>query len=153
MEDLDLRQRIKGIRYVRILSVCLLCLLVSLLLILGIARQEKKTNGVEVLGGFVQSSDGGVSAAATEGFETWVLVQNPGESPVHVNLILNTDQGRMVLPALQNLEIPARGRKSFPLHDYVRTYHVSTLVQATDGEVVCERAMYWKDREGGHDSI
>ncbi|RJP30889.1 MAG: hypothetical protein C4536_09140 [Actinobacteria bacterium] len=26
-------------------------------------------------------------------------------------------------------------------------------MQATDGEVVCERAMYWKDREGGHDSI
>ena len=139
----------KGTRYVRILAICVFCILVALLLVLGIARQEQD-NGVEVRGGLVQNQ---AEAAAAGGFETWVLVQNPGEEPVHVDLILNTESGETVLPELQNLEIPAGGRRSFPLQAYVHTYHVSTLVQARDGEVVCERAMYWNDRVGGHDSI
>ncbi|MDI6830227.1 MAG: DUF5719 family protein, partial [Actinomycetota bacterium] len=95
-----------------------------------------------------------LAEGATAGeFETWVLVQNPGQEPVHVDLVLNTEQGRTELPELTDLEIPAGSRRTFPLHAYVHTYEVSTLVRARDGEVVCERAMYWNGRQGGHDSV
>ena len=156
MEVLSPEEREQGTKWVRILAVCVLCVLVALLLGLGLTRRDDRGEGVEVLGSLAINA--GVEGAATGGFETWVLVQNPGDEPVHVNLVLNTESGRTVLPELQNLEIPAGGRKSFPLHHYVSTYHVSTLVQATDGEVVCERAMYWTPpgqapRAGGHDSI
>ncbi len=86
------------------------------------------------------------------GFETWVLVQNPGSAAVTVNLRFHTDRGEIAYPTLQNVEVPARSRMTFPVHEYVRSYDVSTLVEAV-GEVVCERAEYWDGRQGGHDSI
>jgi len=89
------------------------------------------------------------------GFETWVLVQNPGSEPVHVDLLLQTDEGEQALPGLQGQEVPARGRRSFPLHDFISSWHVSTLVRTVEegAGVVCERAVYWKGRKGGSDSI
>ncbi len=155
MEGSHSEQRERGITWVRILGISVLCILVALLLILGITRPGNEDAGVEVLSGLVenQATHGSAVGADAGGFETWILVQNPGVRPVHVNLVLNTEYGRTVLSELQNLEIPAGSRRSFPLHEYVHTYHVSTMVQATDGEVVCERAMYWNNRKGGHDSI
>ena len=155
MEGSHSEQWERGITWVRILGISVLCILVALLLFLGITRQDNEDEGVEVLSGLVenQAAPGSAVGADAGGFETWILVQNPGVKPVHVNLVLNTEYGSTVLSELQNLEIPAGSRRSFPLHEYVHTYHVSTLVQATDGEVVCERAMYWNNRKGGHDSI
>ncbi len=60
------------------------------------------------------------------GFETYVLVQNPDVSAVHVSLRFQTDQGEQTFPALQNVEVPAQSRITFPVHDYVQTYNVST---------------------------
>jgi uncharacterized repeat protein (TIGR01451 family) len=91
--------------------------------------------------------------ATDGGFETWVLVQNPGGAAVHVDFTLNTDTGELLPPDLQGVEIPGFSRRSFNLGNYVTTFDVSTKVTSTDGEVICERAMYWGDREGGHDSI
>ena len=51
------------------------------------------------------------------------------------------------------MEIPAESRRSFSLGNWVTTYDVSTKVECTDGMVVCERAVYWGNRTGGHDSI
>jgi uncharacterized repeat protein (TIGR01451 family) len=87
------------------------------------------------------------------GFETWVLVQNPGALPVHVNLAIHTEGGEVLPAEMQDQEIPAMGRRSFPLHDFVQTFNASTLVECTDGMVVCERAVYWNGKQGGHDSI
>ncbi len=87
------------------------------------------------------------------GFETWVLVQNPGVTAVHVNLLFLTDQGEVAFPDLQNVEVAAESRVSFPVHSYLQAYDVSTVVESSDGEVVCERSVYWGDRTGGHDSI
>src|SRR4030042_4495711 len=117
----------RGIKWVRLLGVTVLCILIALLLILGLDRQRNRDEGVEVLPGLVENR------AVSGGFETWVLVQNPGDEPVHVNLVLNTEAGRMALPELQGLQVAAGGRRSIPLHDYVHTYHVATMVPATDG--------------------
>jgi len=100
-----------------------------------------------------------LAEGATEGgFETWVLVQNPGTSPVHVDFTLNTDIGEIKPTELQGIEIPAGSRVSFNIGNWVTTFDVSTRVAATDGNVICERAMYWTppgstQRVLGHDSI
>jgi hypothetical protein len=87
------------------------------------------------------------------GMETYVLVQNPGATPVHVNLKFQTDTGEQVIPALQDVEIAAASRSSFYVNDYVTTYNVSTKVEATDGQVICERSVYGGNRTWATDSI
>ncbi len=88
-----------------------------------------------------------------DGFETWVLVQNPSQTPVTVDLTLMTEAGPQNPTALTGVTIPANSRQSFNLADYVTTYEVSTLVASKGGGVVCERSMYGKDRTWGTCSI
>ena len=78
------------------------------------------------------------------GFETWVLVQNPGDAPAAVDMKLQTAEGERQGPADT---IPARTRRSYNLGDYVTSFDVSTTVTASAG-VVCERAVY-----GGSDRV
>nr|WP_303646227.1 DUF5719 family protein [Candidatus Solincola tengchongensis] len=91
------------------------------------------------------------------GFESYVLVQNPGGSPVHVDFTLNTGVGEVKPPELQHVEIGAGSRRTFNLGNYVKTTDVSTKVLCRDGRVICERAVYWRPSPGspwtvGHDS-
>jgi hypothetical protein len=86
-------------------------------------------------------------------FETWVLVQNPNEDQVSVDLTLMTSTGPQSPPGLQDFPIPANSRYSFNLGAYVVDYNVSTKVTSTGGNVICERAMYGNDRTWAHDSI
>lgn len=82
------------------------------------------------------------------GFETWILVQNPGEAPVDVDMRLQTEKGEVRGP---EDTVPPHSRRTYNLADYAVSYNVSTKVTATGG-VVCERAMYGNDREWGTDS-
>jgi hypothetical protein len=83
-------------------------------------------------------------------FETWVLVQNPGDTEVTVDLTFMTSTGPMSGP--QDFPIPANSRQSFNVNSYVTDYNVSTKVEAS-GDVICERAMYGGNRTWAHDSI
>jgi uncharacterized repeat protein (TIGR01451 family) len=113
-----------------------------------------REGGHDSIGVTVPASTWYLAEGCTDGgFETWVLVQNPGRQSVHVNISFQTSSGERVPEALQNVEIPAGSRRSFNVGAYVVDYHVSTKVECTDGEVICERAVYWGGREGGHDSI
>lgn len=87
------------------------------------------------------------------GMETWVLVQNPNDFPVSVDLTLMTGQGALNPPQLQGQLLNPQSRRSFPLHVYITTYDLSTLVKSYDGAVICERAMYGPGRVWAHDSI
>ncbi|MGQ9703899.1 MAG: 5'-nucleotidase C-terminal domain-containing protein [Actinomycetota bacterium] len=87
------------------------------------------------------------------GMETYILVQNPGDSPVHVDIAFHTGGGEVAPPELQDLEIPARSRRTFRANDYVTGYDVSTLVRCADGGVAVERAMYGSGWEWGHCSL
>jgi murein DD-endopeptidase MepM/ murein hydrolase activator NlpD len=101
----------------------------------------------------------GATAPATEwymaegatmpGFETWVLVENPGDADADVSLTFFTDKGLVDGP---RVKVAARSRSSFNIGDYVTTYNVSTKVTSDKG-VVCERAMYGTGRVWAHDSI
>ncbi|NPV59943.1 MAG: hypothetical protein HPY75_09795 [Actinobacteria bacterium] len=87
------------------------------------------------------------------GMETWVLVQNPNDSPVTVDLTLMTDKGPKNPPDMQDVYVPALSRISFNLNSEVTSFHVSTLVTSEGGNVVCERAMYGNGRTWAHNSI
>lgn len=87
------------------------------------------------------------------GMETFLLVQNPGPNPVHVNIKFQTGAGQQAPAELQNLEIGATSRRTFKVNDWVTDYDVSTFVEALDGELICERAMYGNGRSWAHDSI
>ena len=91
--------------------------------------------------------------ATDGGFETWVLVQNPGATDVHVNIKFQTDKEEIVPAALQGVTIPAKSRRSFLANSYVTNFNVSAKVEPIDGEVVSERAVYGPSKVWGHDSI
>ena len=83
-------------------------------------------------------------------FETWVLVQNPQSKPVLVGLFYDTPSGPVEGP---ELTLPANSRHTFNVADTLpNEYSVSTMVEASD-PVIAERAMYWNNRKGGHESV
>jgi murein DD-endopeptidase MepM/ murein hydrolase activator NlpD len=79
------------------------------------------------------------------GFETWVLVQNPGGRPADIALDFQTAEGVVAGP---RETVPPKTRRTYNLADYVVSFNVSTMVTADSG-VVCERAVYGNNREWG----
>jgi hypothetical protein len=88
-----------------------------------------------------------------EGFETWVLVQNPRDTAVSVDLTLLTSASEQKPEALTGVEIPAGSRRTFRLNDYLTDYNVSTLVTSTGAGVIAERAMYDTGRTWATESV
>jgi len=84
------------------------------------------------------------------GFETWVLVQNPGTTEANVQLTLMEPGGKVAGP---KLKIPANSRATVNLADTAPgQWSLSTMV-TSDQPVVAERAMYGNNRQWAHDSI
>ena len=83
------------------------------------------------------------------GFETWVLVQNPGTEPAHVNLTYQTATGPVAGPTAT---LDPNTRQTFDVGTTVQTWDVSTRIQS-DVPVVAERAMYGSGRKWAHDSF
>ncbi|NPV60840.1 MAG: hypothetical protein HPY75_14415, partial [Actinobacteria bacterium] len=94
-----------GRKAVCALAACTLLALVSFISLRASGLRRLTGEGAIVQGKTV-ASEGQRAAAAPGGFETWVLVQNPGEDTVRVDLALDTENGRVNLPELQDLEIP-----------------------------------------------
>ena len=84
------------------------------------------------------------------GFETWICLQNPGDTDATVDITYITDYGDVMGP---RLDLKAHTRQSVNVADSVPdTWSVSTVVKSNK-PVVAERAMYWNDKTGGHASI
>ncbi len=87
------------------------------------------------------------------GFETWVLVQNPGDAPAKVTLTFMTEGGEVPGPTQT---LAPNSRFSWNVGDTgVETYDVSTRV-TSDVPVIAERAMYFTYKDaipGGHASV
>ena len=94
--------------------------------------------------------------ATTGGFETWVLVQNPNDVPVDIDMRFQTASGPEQGPVDS---IPPRSRNTYRVNDWVETFDVSTKVTSTTPgkNIICERAVYWSppgsERILGTDSI
>ncbi len=98
----------------------------------------------------------GCTGASQQGcFETWVLVQNPGDTAANVRLYYQTPRGVEV--AGQEFTLTPHTRKTLNVADCLpNEFSVSTRV-ASDQPVIAERAMYWDTatcyRQCAHDSI
>ncbi|MBU1669563.1 MAG: S8 family serine peptidase [Actinobacteria bacterium] len=89
------------------------------------------------------------------GFETWILVQNPGVKPANVQLKYLTDHGEVVGP---HEELVPGSRWTVSAAATVPDMDgVSATIVASDFPVVTERAMYWSkngvDKQGGTGSV
>ncbi len=84
------------------------------------------------------------------GFDTWVLLQNPNAFKVTVNIrYMKPDGPQQRAP----LALPPSSRTTLHLNAEVYSSDVSTFVEAVEGEVVAERAMYWNGRQAGHAAV
>ncbi|MDY6793754.1 MAG: DUF5719 family protein [Actinomycetota bacterium] len=84
------------------------------------------------------------------GFETFVLVQNPNDDAVTVDLTAMTSEGPSLI--VDDWDMAGNSRNTFRLNDYVENNdNVSTKVTSS-GDVIAERAVYWNNKEGGHDA-
>ncbi len=112
---------------------------------------DNRTGGHDSLGVNVPSDTWYLAEGSTGGtFETWVLVQNPGNTDAKVTLTFQTPGGEQPGP---QAVLPARTRQTFNLGEVLPGVDsISTTVSA-DVPVVAERAMYWDNRTGGHDSL
>jgi subtilisin family serine protease len=82
-------------------------------------------------------------------FETWVLLLNPNPVPTLVQMRFLREDGSVVdHPEL----VPAMGRKSVYVNALFTTSGFATQVTA-DQPIVVERAMYFDNGQGGHDTV
>ncbi len=114
-------------------------------------QQTSRTWGHDSVGVPVGSTTWYLAEGSTNGgFETWVLVQNPGGSDAHVELTYMTPSGPVAGPTAI---VPATSRKTFFVADRVpNQWSVSTKVTSSV-PVIAERAMYGPGRQWGHDSV
>lgn len=84
------------------------------------------------------------------GFETWVLIQNPGSSGTTAQVTYMTPAGEVPGPSVT---LAPQSRVSINVADTVpNEWSVSTKVTANHS-IIVERSCYWNNRKGGHESI
>jgi len=82
-----------------------------------------------------------LAEGSTDGFDTFVLIQNPGTSTAEVTVTYMKSDASTVV---QEIDIPAESRHTINVANYVPNEAVSTKVESTnDVGVFVERAMYW----------
>ncbi len=82
------------------------------------------------------------------GFETWVLLENPGTEDATVKVTYNTGGGKQ---AGADKVVPAQSRATIDIAADGATdlWDVSTMLES-DRPIVAERAVYWDNKRGGH---
>ena len=92
-----------------------------------------------------------VPEGSTKGeFETWILIQNPGNEDAEVSIVYLLDNEEKRGPALT---VQAKTRFTINVADSVPdTWSVATEVEA-DKDIIVESSMYWNGRQGGLGSI
>jgi hypothetical protein len=83
------------------------------------------------------------------GFETWLLIGNPGNRSAVAHVTFMDDKGETYIQAC---DLRPNSRTTVNAADVAPGANISIQVDA-DTPVVCERAMYWGNRIEGHDTI
>ncbi len=86
--------------------------------------------------------------ATADGYQTWILLNNPGEAGAEVKLTFHTDKG-VVGPVA--IKVGPASRTSVNVGEHVCTYNVATIV-TSDLPVVASRTMYGADGKWAHSS-
>lgn len=95
---------------------------------------------------------GTLSGAAEPGssnFDTWILLQNPGDADTSADVTFMTENGEAIS---QSFDIGANSRKTIFANDYVDNAGFSTRVVSGD-PIIAERSEYFNYRgstRGGH---
>jgi hypothetical protein len=82
--------------------------------------------------------------SSQEGFESWLLIHNPGRSPVEVKLSYLREQGP---PVEQRTMVGAGSRSAINAREALSGERFGLSIEADEG-VVVERAMYFTGRDG-----
>ena len=105
---------------------------------------------------FPSLAEGSTGYEQRGSFETWVLIQNPGDTPANIQIIYNSEDGTIEGP---RTTLAPGTRKTFNIAEAVPgTWSVSSTIES-DQPVIVERSMYWNTagentyRQAAHDSI
>ena len=112
-----------------------------------VVTRELATTGLKVLG-----SDGWLLAEGSTGggFDTWILLQNPGTVKANAEVTFMTEAGSLA-PVPVPLE--AKSRATIRVSDYVpNNFQVSTMV-TSDVPIMADRSIYWDKRFSGEGGI
>ena len=82
-------------------------------------------------------------------FDTWVLMMNPNPAPTQAHLRFMREDGSVIDDAEL---IPAMGRKSVYVNQLFTASGFATQI-SSDQPIVVERAMYFDNDQGGHDTL
>jgi len=122
----------------------------------GAIRQAAHNSiGVAAPGDEWYLAEGSTGTSDDGTFETWVLVQNPGDAKAEVDLYYQTTTGEVKGP---HLTLAPYSRDTVDVAATVPgEFSVSTKV-VSDRPVIAERAMYWNPvtgvyRQAAHDSV
>jgi len=85
------------------------------------------------------------------GFDEYVLVQNPFNATVTIDISYLTPNGEVSKPPFQ---IPPQSRYTVHVNEDIAA-EASTKVTSREGPIIAERSMYWNNGTGkaGHDTI
>ncbi len=84
-----------------------------------------------------------------DGFEEWLLVQNPSGAQARVDLTFMQLDGSNTA---MSISVPARSRYTVPVHELLPGAQLSVSVSSRL-PVIAERAMYWNGRSDGHATL
>jgi serine protease len=111
---------------------------------------NNRVEGTDCIGVEAASNAWYLAEGSTDyGFETYLLIQNPGSLSADVQVTYMTPGGPEPRPIIT---VPGNSRYSINVQDDVHSSDVSFKVESTE-PVIAERSMYWDGRRGGHDSI
>lgn len=111
-----------------------------------------------VPGGRAGHATVGMTSPATEifmpegctayGFDTWLLLENPGAASSSVSVWAMTEGGEQ---RIAGVDVAGRSRKTLKLNDY---YQGNLSIRVVSTQPICaERSVYWNNKGGGTSSI
>ena len=113
---------------------------------------DSRRGGHSSIGVSSPSSQWFLAEGSTDwGFDTYILLQNPGGNDATVDLRLLGANG---VVEVNDIGLPAGSRYTFNARDAVGSTDFSTWVES-DEDIICERSMYWNNGTGkaGHDTV
>lgn len=113
---------------------------------------DSRRGGHSSIGVSSPSSQWFLAEGSTDwGFDTYILLQNPGGNDATVDLKLLGANGFV---EANDIRLPAGSRFTFIARDAVGSTDFSTWVES-DEDIICERSMYWNNGTGkaGHDTV
>ena len=87
------------------------------------------------------------------GMETWLIAFNPTDTDDSFSVTL-MDASGVPIPGPQDVPVPAKGRVTLPLNNYLTDFNAAFEVWSANGNITCERTMFgngrtWATNSGG----